>query len=168
MNPRNLMPWTRGSDLQSRRMDEPGSFLDLHHQMNRLFDDFFRGFDLPFSGQAGWQGGWPHVELEETENEYKLVAELPGIDEQDIDITMSGGQLTLKGEKKAESTGGGNGNRYSERWYGKFQRSFELGPDADPDKVSANFRKGVLTITVGKRPEEKSQVKRIPVSAQSE
>jgi HSP20 family protein len=168
MNMRNLMPWTRGGELQSRRLEDPGSLLSLHHQMNRLFDDFFRGFDLPFTGQSGWQGGWPHVELEETDKEYKLVAELPGIDEKDIDITMSDDQLTIKGEKKAESGSPENGNRYTERWYGKFQRSFELGPDADPEKVKASFRKGVLTITVGKRPEEKSQVKRIPVSAQSE
>lgn len=62
----------------------------------------------------------------------------------------------------------GTGNRYSERWYAKFQRSFELGPDADPDKVGANFRKGVLTVTLGKRPEQKSQVKRISVSAEKE
>src|SRR5438105_10917852 len=107
MNTRNLMPWTRGSDVQTRRMDEPGSLFALHHQMNRLFDDFFRGFDLPFSGQSGWEGGWPHVELEESDKEYKLVAELPGIDEKDIDVTMSEGQLTLKGEKKAESSSSG-------------------------------------------------------------
>jgi|SRR5215469_5350100 len=165
MSTRNLTPWTRSADWQSRRMEDPGSYLTLHHQMNRLFDNFMRGFDLPFASQSGLYGGWPNVELEETDKEYKLVAELPGIDEKDIDITMSEGQLTLKGEKKAETTASGNGNHYNERWYGKFQRSFELGPDADPDKVSADFRKGVLTITVGKRPEEKSQVKRIRVSA---
>lgn len=140
--------------------------LTLHHQMNRLFDDFFRGFDLPFSGQSGSLGSWPHVELEENDKEYKIVAELPGIDEKDIDVTMSEGLLTLKGEKKAESSSPANGNRYTERWYGKFHRTFDLGADADPDKITANFRKGVLTITVGKRPEEKSQVKRISVSGE--
>ena len=161
MEMKSLVPWGRNSDVPAPRFDEPSSFLTLHRQMNRLFDDFFRDFDLPLSGRANWQGSWPNVEVEEGEKDYKLVAELPGLDDKDVDVTLRDGLLTLKGERKAETSG--NGGRYSERWYGKFERSFELGPDVDPDKVSASFKKGILTITVGKRPDAQSRVKRIEV-----
>jgi HSP20 family protein len=130
--------------------------------MNRVFDDFFRGFGWPTSAAPAWAGGgWPHVEVSETDNEVKLVAELPGMEEKDIDLNFREGMLTLKGEKKTET----NGAIYSERWHGQFQRTFQLGPDVDPEKIRAEFKNGVLTITAGKRPEAQRQVKRIPVNA---
>jgi HSP20 family protein len=69
--------------------------------------------------------------------------------------------LTLKGEKQSES----NTAIYSERWHGQFQRSLPIGPDVDPDKVSASFKNGVLTVILAKRPEAQQQVKRIPIGA---
>jgi HSP20 family protein len=100
------------------------------------------------------------VEVNEAEQEVKVVAELPRLEEKDLEVTLHDGVLTLSGEKKAESSGA----VYSERWHGQFQRSLQLGPDVDPDKVAASFRNGVLTVTVAKRPEAQHQVKRIPVS----
>jgi len=90
-----------------------------------------------------------------------VVAELPGMDEKDLDVSLHDGMLTLKGEKKSES----NTAVYSERWHGQFQRSLPIGPDVDPDKVSASFKNGVLTVTLAKRPEAQRQVKRIPIGA---
>jgi HSP20 family protein len=90
-----------------------------------------------------------------------VVAELPGMEEKDVELTLRDGVLTLKGEKQAET----NGSVYSERWHGSFQRSIDLGPDVDPDKVRASFKNGVLTVTLGKRPEAQAQVKRIPIKA---
>jgi HSP20 family protein len=69
--------------------------------------------------------------------------------------------LTLKGEKKSET----NGSTYSERWHGQFARSLQLGPDVDPDRVTAAFKNGVLTITAAKRPEAERRVKRIAINA---
>ena len=88
------------------------------------------------------------------------MAELPSLEQKDIEVTLHDGMLTLKGEKQSES----NGTVYSERWHGRFERSLQLGPDVDPDKVNAAFKNGVLTITVAKRPEAQRQVKRIPIT----
>lgn len=162
MELRNLVPWGRSNDVPTARSDEPSPFLALHRQMNRLFDDFFRDFDLPLSGQAGRQASWPQVEVVESDRAYTVSAELPGLDEKDIEITLRDGVLTLKGEKKTETNGGDNG-RYSERWYGRFERAFALGSEVDPDKVNAAFKNGVLTVTIAKRPDAQSRVKRIPV-----
>ncbi len=164
MDMKNLIPWTRNREVPATRFEEQSPFLALHRQMNRVFDDFFRDFDVPVAGRSGWQAAWPNVELSDGDKEYKLVAELPGLDDKDVDITLQDGLLTLKGEKKAETSGASNGGRYSERWYGRFERSFDLGAGVDPDKVSAAFKNGVLTVTIGKRPEAQASIKRIAVT----
>ncbi|MEI9988625.1 MAG: Hsp20/alpha crystallin family protein [Rhizomicrobium sp.] len=159
MNMRSLIPWARETALPANRStDEPSPFLSLHRQVNRLFDDFFRDFDAPLA--RGWSAGWPSVEVSDGDKEVTVVAELPGLDEKDIDITLRDGILTLKGEKKHES----NGAVYSERWHGQFARAIPLGSDVDADKVRAAFNKGVLTITLPKRPEAQSSVKRIAIN----
>ena len=162
MTMKDLIPWGRNRNaLVPSQSEETSPFLALHREMNRLFDDFFRGFDLPLASRLGLSSGWPHVEVSEAEKEIKVVAELPGMEEKDVELSLRDGVLTLKGEKQAET----NGSVYSERWHGSFQRSIDLGPDVDPDKVTASFKNGVLTVTLGKRPEAQSQVKRIPIKA---
>jgi HSP20 family protein len=81
------------------------------------------------------------------------------MDEKDVEVSLADGVLILKGDKKSES----NGALYTERWHGQFQRSLPLGADVDPERVSADFKNGVLTVTLAKRPEAQSQVKRIPI-----
>jgi HSP20 family protein len=162
MNVRDLIPWGRSRNLPAFGPSETANpFLALHREMNRMFDEFARGFDLPSFSTNGWSAGWPHVEVNEGDKDIKVVAELPGLEEKDIEVTLHNGLLTLKGEKKSES----QGSVYSERWHGRFERSMQLGPDVDPDKVNAAFKNGVLTITVGKRPEAQRQVKRIAITA---
>jgi HSP20 family protein len=143
-----------------RFSDDGDPLLALHREMNRMFDDFARGFGMGVPARFGLSGAWPHVEVSETDKEVKVVAELPGLEQKDVEVSLHDGVLTLKGEKKQES----NGTLYSERWHGQFQRSLQAGPDVDPDKVSAAFKNGVLTVTLAKRPEAQSQVKRIPIS----
>src|SRR5947209_14290301 len=158
---RDLIPWGRNRNLPAPTTgDNANPFLALHREMNRIFDDFARGFDLPMLS-GGWSGGWPHVEVSETEDNVKVVAEIPGLEQKDIEVTLHNGILTLRGEKKSENQGA----VYSERWHGRFERSMQLGPDVDPDRVNAAFKNGVLTITVPKRPEAQRQVKRIPITA---
>jgi HSP20 family protein len=165
MSMRDLIPWARNRNLPSSTTgDNANPFLALHREMNRIFDDFARGFDLPLlsgGGAGGWWGGWPLVEVSETDDNVKVVAEVPGLEEKDIEVTLHNGMLTLRGEKKSESQGA----VYSERWHGRFERSMQLGPDVDPDRVNASFENGVLTIIVPKRPEAQRQVKRIPITA---
>lgn len=157
----DLVPWTRGRSATTQRLAEDRDpFLALHREMNRMFDDVARGLGAGVPARSGWTSPWPHVEVSETDKHVKLVAELPGLEEKDIDLSFDDGVLTLKGEKQTESQGA----LYSERWHGQFQRSLQLGPDADPEQVDASFKNGVLTVTVGKRPEEQRQVKRIAIN----
>jgi HSP20 family protein len=88
------------------------------------------------------------------------VAELPGLEEKDIDLSLRDGVLTIKGEKSRET----NGAIYSERWHGQFARAIDLGPDVDPDKVKASFDKGVLTVTLEKRPDARSGTRKININ----
>jgi len=157
----DLVPWGRNRSVATQRFAENGDpFLVLHREMNRMFDDFARGFGVGMPAQLGLSGSWPHVEVSETDKEFKVVAELPGLEQKDVEVSLHDGVLTLKGEKKAETSGA----LYSERWHGQFQRSLQLGAEVDPDKVNAAFKNGVLTITLAKRPEAQSQVKRISIS----
>ncbi|HUO93522.1 MAG TPA: Hsp20/alpha crystallin family protein [Rhizomicrobium sp.] len=159
---RNLIPWGRSNAVSTQRPgDEGNPFLGLHRQMDRLFDDFFREFDAPLLRSAWSSGGnWPSIEISEGDKEVKVVAELPGLDEKDIDLSLRDGVLTIKGEKKSEN----NGARYSERWHGQFARSIDLGAEIDPDRVRAHFDKGVLTVALDKRAEAQSSVKRIAIN----
>jgi HSP20 family protein len=157
----DLVPWghNRSVPAAPHFSEENSPFVTLQREMNRMFD-FARGFGLEMPTQFGISGGWPRVEVNDSENEVKVAAELPGMDQRDIDVSIADGVLTIKGEKKSET----NETRYSERWHGQFQRSLPLGPDVDPDHVNAVFKDGVLTVTVQKRPEAQRQVKRIAIS----
>jgi HSP20 family protein len=116
----DLIPWNRNRNMPAARQTDP--FVAFRREMDRAFDSFFRGFDLPMTGNPGWSvGTWPHVEVSETDNEVKLVAELPGMEEKDVELTLNEGRLTLKGEKKTET----DGAVYSERWHGQFERTVQ-------------------------------------------
>jgi HSP20 family protein len=157
----DLIPWNRNRNIPAQRQTDEHPFFALRREMDRMFDNFFRGFDLPIGTTPGWSvGRWPHVEISETDNKVKLVAELPGMEQKDIDLTFHDGLLTLKGEKRSET----NDAVYSERWHGQFERTVQLGPDVDPENIKAGFKNGVLTVTVGKRPEAQRQVKRIAIN----
>ncbi len=162
MTMRDLIPWGRNRTLPAARDTQQANlFGALHREMNRLFDDFFDRFNWRLHMPSVWSFGWPQVEVSDGENEVNIVAELPGLEEKDVELTLQDGMLTIRGEKRAES----NGATYSERWHGRFSRSLELGPDIDPDKVKAEFKNGVLTVTAAKLPEAQRRVKRIPVNA---
>jgi len=157
----DLVPWARNRSVATQKFSEEGDpFLALHREMNRIFDNFARGFSFGPPTRVSNSGGWPNVEVRETDKEVEVVAELPGMDQKDVEVSLADGVLMLKGEKKSES----NGALYSERWHGRFQRALQLGPDVDPEKVEAAFKNGVLTVTLAKRPEAQSQVKRIAIS----
>src|SRR4051812_28840942 len=98
----DLIPWNRNRNMPAPRQSDP--FVALRREMDRVFDDFFRGFDVAMTGTPGWSvATWPHVEVSETNNEVELVAELPGMEEKDIELNFREGMLTLKGEKKSQT-----------------------------------------------------------------
>jgi HSP20 family protein len=144
MSVRDLIPSGRERSPSVRGGEVMDLILSLHREMNRLFDDFFGGAGrrLPSVGfGAGFGGmGWPQTDVVENDKEYRVTAELPGLEEKDIDLTFQDGVLTLKGEKKVEHDD--EGARYSERYHGRFQRSVSLGTDVDEEKVNASFRGG--------------------------
>ena len=157
----DLIPWGRNNRPVAPRIgEETDPFLALSRNMNQILDDFTRGFGVSLPASLGRSVTWPHLDVSETENEVKVVVELPGMEQNEFDLSMHDGMLTIKGEKKSET----NGMHHSERWHGRFQRSLQLGPDVDPDKVSASFRNGELTVVVAKRPDAQRQVKRIPIT----
>ena len=110
------------------------------------------------------QNKFPKVDITGTENNFLITAELPGLDENNVDLTLDDGTLTIKGEKKTEKEDK-QGEFYSrERSYGAFQRSFEVPEIIDQNKIDASFINGVLTVTMPKTPEAKKEVKKIPIN----
>ncbi|WP_291863847.1 Hsp20/alpha crystallin family protein [Bradyrhizobium sp.] len=161
---KDLIPWNnRGREVGIHRGTDVNPFVALHREMNRMFDDVFRGFDLaPFGPTPASNGfGWPQIDIDETDKEVRITAELPGLDEKDVSLEMSNGVLSICGEKKSESED--KARRLSERYYGRFERRIPL-EDVDEDKTSATFKNGVLTITAPKSAEAKANVRRIAIN----
>lgn len=164
----DLVPWgrrDRGLALQDRQpgwsaSNDISPFVRLHQEMNRLFDDVFRGLETPMA----WGRQWPSLEVQETDGGYRVTAELPGLDEKDVEVSVEDGVLTIRGEKRTE-----NQNRdrtVSERYYGRFERRLNVG-DVDEAKIAATFDKGVLTIDLPRSERAADRVKRIPINAQT-
>jgi HSP20 family protein len=165
MTIRDLIPWNnRERGLDIHRGFDASPFLALHREMNRIFDDVFRGFDLPRAGSLGVfeASDWPRLDIEDTEKEIRITAELPGLDEKDVSLELADGVLSISGEKKSETED--KARRVSERYYGRFERRIPL-EGVDEDKISASFGKGVLTVTLPKSNEARTPVRRIAINA---
>jgi HSP20 family protein len=136
-------------------------FLTLHREMNRLFDDVLRGGPVSSGGQGGSQGGLllaPHMDVSETDKELRIQAELPGVSENDIEVSLHEDVLTIRAEKKQEHKEEREGVHFSERAFGTFQRSLRLPYQVNPDQVQARFENGVLSVTLPKtQPQERSR-----------
>jgi len=172
MSVRDLIPWGRsnGNQLLSVfRDDDRDPFLSLHREVNRLFDDVFRGFDsrLPALGRLSSFGGgsWPNVEVSDGEKEIRVTAEIPGLEEKDVEVLLEDGVLTLKGEKRSETKD--KDRQFSERFYGRFERRIPLGYEVADDNVSADFKNGVLTVTLPKTEKAQTKAKRIAINGKN-
>lgn len=163
---KDLVPKTTpGTQLDVRREWEY-PFGAFQREMNKLFDDFFGGFDLspwaPVERRLA-AAFTPHVDVSETDKEIKVSAELPGMDEKDIDVSITRDALTIRGEKKEEKEDKGKDFYKMERSYGSFTRSIPLPVEVDTDKVQATFKKGVLEIILPKSAKAIQETKKIPV-----
>ena len=152
-----------GEVAPSRDIWEP--FGSLRRDMERLFEEFSRewGWSPPAALGAGMVTS-PRVDVSETETELKIEAELPGVDEKDVEVVLSNGRLTIKGEKKQETEEKKKDYHLVERSYGSFARTVGLPFEADADQVKASFANGVLTVTLPKPPEVKAKEKKIQIS----
>lgn len=140
----------------------PGDiFSEMQERMNRMFDDVWRG--RPTLGIEGFPDTTPKVDVEEKDDAFLITAELPGMDEKDVEVTVSDDMLTIKGEKRESSEREEKNMHITERSYGSFRRSFRVPQDADAGKVQAHFEKGVLHIDLPKKAAKENPVKKIKI-----
>jgi len=144
------------------KRDEVDPFALLRRRMDDMFEGFLHGFDLrPFEARSGVFS--PSIDIVENDKDIRISAELPGMEEKDIDVSLSRDSLTIKGEKKEEKEDKGKGYYRMERSYGSFSRTLPLPSEIDQDKVKATFKKGVLTVTLPKTEKAIKETKKIDI-----
>lgn len=164
----DLIPWRAERGHEVRRPADDDPVQALQKDINRAFDDFLRMFPVPFSG-------WPatlmenadgvQVDLVETDKEVRVTAELPGMEEGDIDVRVSDGMLTISGEKKLDRETDEKGYTLRERRFGRVERVLPLPEGVDADAAQAAFKSGVLTVTIPKTSQAQGSAKRILVQS---
>jgi HSP20 family protein len=149
----------------------------LRQQVDHLFDDFNRGSSLSpfgrglFDVEPFWRRelighGAPAVDITEKDKSYEITAEVPGMDQKNIQVKLSNGSLIIKGEKQEDKEEKRKGYHLSERHYGSFERVFNLPKGIDADKIEASFSKGVLSISLPKKPEAMKADKVVPIKGE--
>jgi HSP20 family protein len=168
---------------EERKGEEKGTavqtwrpFESLRREVDRLFENFDRDlWRSPFSRSVFdieplWRRELkfttnPAVDIVEKDNAYVVTAELPGMDEKNIEVKLDNGGLTIKGEKQEEKEEKRKGYHLQERSFGSFERYFAVPEGVDTDKIEASFKKGLLTVTLPKKPEAQKPAKKIDVKA---
>jgi HSP20 family protein len=152
-------------------------FESLRRDIDRLFEDFGSGFwRSPFprsffemspfgQGERGSAATTPAVDVTETDKAYEISAELPGMDEKNIEVKFADGVVTIKGERQEEREEQEKGYHLRERSFGSFQRAFQVPEGVDADKIQANFKQGLLTLTLPKTAESQKAAKKIEVKS---
>ncbi len=143
-------------------------FHSLRREMDRLFDEFDRGFwATPFRRSLfDVEPFWPTkpaVDIAENDKAYEITAELPGLDEKEVEVKIANGGVTITGSKKEEKEEKNKNYHLQERRFGSFERYFTVPADVDADKIEAKFKKGVLTVTLPKKPEAQKAEKKIEI-----
>jgi len=162
MAPTTLQPWR--------------PFESFRREVDRLFDDFSSGvwrspfgrsvFDIePFRRAETAFGSVPAVDVTQSDKGYEITAELPGMEDKDIEVKLANGVLTLRGEKREEKEEKNKDYYVRERSFGSFERSFQVPEDVDADKVNASFKKGVLTVMLPKSAQAQKAEKKIEIKA---
>lgn len=166
------LPIKTEGETAGRSAAEWRPLANLRREIDRLFDDF--GFGVArrpgarsvFDVEPFWRGELsfgeaPAVDIAEKEKEYEITAELPGLDDSDVEV--ADGLLTIKGEKQEEKEEKKKDYYLSERRFGSFQRSFQVPDGVDADKIAATFKNGVLTVNLPKSPEAQKKEKKIAI-----
>lgn len=171
MHIKDLIPWARNDDAaQSKAIQPSGTgdhpMAELQRQMNQVFESFWSRMDRPFAG-GGWPFGeqGPRSDVVETEQGIEVTVELPGMEQKDVEVSLAGDALTIKGEKKVERQDEKKGYYVSERSYGAVYRTIPLPPGVDTEKADASFKNGVLTVKIPHSADARAKVKRIDVKA---
>jgi HSP20 family protein len=160
MDLKSLVPWRSSQTQPMTREGYYDPFVSFRREIDRMFDDFF---DMGRHSVAGAGGMMPAVDVEESDKQLVVTAELPGVTEKDIQVELTGDVLSIKGEKKSE-TESGNGHR-KERRYGSFERTIQLPFEVKEGDIDAKFNNGVLTIRLPKQEDMQRSTRRIEVRA---
>jgi len=164
----DLLPWNRDKEKYAMQKREEVDPLDLQREMNRMIESFFDDPFRPLSTRR-WldedRGFAPRMDVSESDKEICIRADMPGMDEKDIQISLENNTLTISGEKRTEKEEKGQTYHRMERRYGSFSRSIGLPEGVDFDKIDAKFKNGVLTVKLPKPEAVVTQRKRIPIKA---
>jgi len=165
---KSLLPSLRRKAEVPSGREEDHPFYSLQREMNHLFDDFFRGFDLePIgAGEGRYAGFSPSIDVHESNEAVTIKAEIPGIDEKDVEVLVSDDAVTIKGEKKEEQEDKGKDYYHLERTYGSFHRVIPLPRGINLEKVEATFKNGLLSVKLPKTEEARTQGKKIPIATE--
>jgi HSP20 family protein len=154
-------------NLPSIPSTEDNTFMAMHQRMQNLFDEFSHRLGMPAwpSMPGPFNGGFlrPSIDIKGDKNQYTLSLELPGVERDEVQLEVEGDTLVISGEKRQEKDNSEENYHFVERHYGAFQRVLSLPTDADADNIRANFKNGVLRVTIGRREEAREGVKRISV-----
>ena len=164
----DLVPWKRKrGDIRVGR-DYDDMFGSFYREMHNLMDRFFHGFDLDSFDTGSFTTGEfiPRVDVKENDKEIKITAELPGMDEKNINVTVSGDSITIQGEKQEEIEDKSKDYYRSECKYGTFHRIIPFSAEVDESKVEANFKKGVLKIRLPKTAEAQKKRRKIQIKTE--
>lgn len=165
MTTRSDIAKNRGKSLIQRGEESP--FLTLRTEMDRVFHEFWKDFPYLSLSETGRQGAFsPRVDVTDTEDAFKVAAEVPGMDEKDFEVTLAKDSLTIKGEKKEEKEERMNDCYRMERSYGSFVRTIPLPTEIDTTKVQASLKKGVLVVTLPKTAKMVKEAKKITVKTE--
>jgi Molecular chaperone (small heat shock protein) len=158
---RDLTPWSG-----SRNLSRPGwdPFTSFRREMDRLFDDFLAPAEAR-SFSPTREGGWPSIEVDESDKAYQVTAELAGLSRDDVKLELRDNALTLSGERRDERTEEDKGRRYTERSYGRFARTIPFAHEIDAEKVEASFKDGVLRIDLPKSGRAQAQSRQIEIKS---
>jgi HSP20 family protein len=157
----DLIPWRTDRAVGRREQDPWSSF---QREMNRLFDSFWGGIE-PRIGMAAAHLYSPNIDVHETDQAYRVTAELPGLTETDVELNLRDNNLVISGEKKLEREEKDDDRYYRERSFGRFQRVIPFAAEIDADKVQARFDKGVLTIELPKNAKARDKTRHIQINS---
>jgi HSP20 family protein len=166
MHIKDLIPWARQNEAAQPKGTSEHPLTELQRQMNQVFESFWSRMDRPFAA-GGWPFGeaTPRSDVVETAEGVEVTVELPGMEMGDVEVSLAGDTLTVKGEKRVERQDEKKGYYVSERSYGSVYRTIPLPSGVDTDRADASFKNGVLTVKIPHSPEAKAKAKRIEVKA---
>lgn len=166
-----VMPWNWGKEPVESHSSPAASLPALRRDIDSMFDVLERDFlsswsSLPTVGGLAedlWGTGWPQVDLEETEEEIRVTAEVPGVEEKDLEVTVDDDVLTIRGQRQDTREDREGGYYRRESWSGSFHRSIRLPAPVEAGQAEATCHRGELTVRMPKKSADRSDVKRITV-----